>query len=83
MSQIYNCIDITAIHDIEDKSLIAFGAGKGTEQFIDFLAENHISSSILAITDNNPSLHGKSLLGIDIIPPASLKQIAFDKIVVT
>ena len=68
---------------IDRGSVILFGAGKGTEEFIEFLTACRPEVRVIAIADNNKSLHGKTLKGVPIIVPEAIPALDFDKIVVT
>lgn len=76
------------IHPVETvglkgKKLILFGAGRGSEEFLTHQQQLAPGATILAITDNDASLWGKTLEGHQIIPPDQLSEGIFDTIVVT
>ncbi|RJQ51112.1 MAG: class I SAM-dependent methyltransferase [Desulfobacteraceae bacterium] len=60
-----------------------FGAGRGAEEFLQYLDAGKIGARLVAIIDNDSTLWGKTLNGFDIIAPSDLVHIEFEKIVVT
>lgn len=60
-------------------SLVLFGAGKAGETFIKRNAHRHI----IAVADNDPLRWNQTLQGIPVIQPESLKELAFDQLIIT
>lgn len=57
---------------LADKNrIVLFGAGKGAEEFLDFVTNKMPAIRVVAIVDNDLSLAGKALNGITIVPPGS------------
>lgn len=79
----YKWINPKEISDIEGQKLILFGAGAGCEEFLHYHKEKGPDSQIIAVTDNDPSYWGQKLYHYDIITPARLTDMQFDKIIVT
>lgn len=68
---------------LKGHELILFGAGRGSEEVLDYFGESHLKVKIVSISDNDSSYWGKTLLGHEIIPPRQLRQKTFDMILVT
>ncbi len=79
----YEWINPREIVEIQDKRLILFGAGFGTEEFLEYLGTKSMKAEVFAIVDNDASYWGKSLNTFEIISPEALRHMSFDKIVVT
>ena len=79
----YNWINPEEIIDIDEKKLVLFGAGKGSEEFFQHLKQLSNESQVVAITDNDSTYWGKTLDGYEIVSPESLLHMPFDKIVVS
>jgi len=79
----YDWINTENLAALVNQKVILFGAGKGSEEFFDFVEDENLEINVTAITDNDISLWGKSLLNTPIIPPADLSAVNWDKIVVT
>jgi len=79
----YKNINTHEIKGINGQRLILFGAGAGCEEFLHHHKEKMLDSRIIAVTDNDPSYWGQKLFNYEIIPPAQIKSMPFDKIVVT
>jgi len=69
--------------ELENKKIILFGAGKGSEEFIALRHQLAPGSSIEAVIDNDASLWGKVFIDQLITSPDRLQEVEFDKIVVT
>jgi len=79
----YRWINLFEIPVMNSDRIVLFGAGHGSEEFLDYLGRNQPDVHVLWVTDNDASIHGKSFYGHEIIPPDRLKDLDFDKIVVT
>jgi SAM-dependent methyltransferase len=63
--------------------IVLFGAGEGSREMAEHLKNASGQARIIAICDNDPSIHGKRFHGAEVIHPARLKSIPFDTILVT
>jgi FlaA1/EpsC-like NDP-sugar epimerase len=79
----YSWITVSALDGLAGKRVVLFGAGKGSEEFLAYLAETGMSAEPIAVVDNDASLWGKSLLGLPILSPESLRLGDWDRIVVS
>ena len=59
--------------------IILFGASKGGERFLRRCGADY---EVLAFADNDPKKHGQTLSGLPILPPARMKDLSFDHIVI-
>lgn len=72
----YEWIDIEALPRLEqDQPLVLFGAGNGSRELLHFYREQGIAPRILAVLDNDPTLHGKHFLGLPVLSPAALPSL--------
>jgi SAM-dependent methyltransferase len=77
-------IDTTRIpHLASQAELILFGAGQGSIDLLNYASKLGKKWIIRAIADNDASMHGKSLLGVPIIPPQAISDIPHNAILVT
>jgi len=58
--------------NIKEKKIVCFGAGSAAEMFMDVIPKDF---TIGYFTDNNSSLWGKNIKGIEIIEPIKIKDI--------
>lgn len=65
------------------EKLVLFGAGQGSSDLLALFAARGSAPAIVAIVDNDPSLHGKTLHGFPIMGPGALASLNFSRIVVT
>lgn len=80
----YQWIDATQLDILKNgMKVVLFGAGKGSEELLQFSKNNKLELDIKAIIDNDRSLQGKTLTSISIIPLSQLQSIDFDLILVT
>lgn len=80
----YSWIDIRAVPPFVDKErMILFGAGQGTVEFLDWLDEQAEQPTILAIADNDLSMHGNTLRGLKIVSPMAISALGPARILVT
>lgn len=80
----YDWIDEAAIPPLaRSQRLALFGAGEGSVQFLQWLANHAPSCLVLAVADNDPTMHGRSLHGLPIVPPEALTDMPLDLVVVT
>lgn len=63
--------------------LVLFGAGEGSVQFLGWLADCGTNCRVLAVADNDPTMHGKELCGLPIVAPAAVPGLGADLVVVT
>ena len=70
----YSWIDTEKASAAVGKKVVLFGAGKGSEEFIDFIDHAEEATTVLQIVDNDKSLHGKKLLGYRICSPERIKN---------
>jgi SAM-dependent methyltransferase len=79
----FEWINAAEAAEISADQVVVFGAGRGTEELVEFLGVHAPGKEITAVVDNDPSLWDKTLLGIPVLPPERLAAIPFDQIVVT
>ena len=79
----YEWINPREISGIDGLRLVLFGAGRGSEEFLEYLESAELTAEVLAIADNDPTLWGLRLLGHPVIDPDALHRLDLDKIVVT
>jgi len=79
----YKWINPAEAANIRQQRLVLFGAGQGTEEFLNLSGKVLAGNEIAFITDNDASFWGKRLHGYEIRPPHHLKESTFDRIVVT
>jgi SAM-dependent methyltransferase len=79
----YRWIDPDLVEGVGEESLLLFGAGKGSEELLQWLGTYRPNARVLAIADNDASLWGRTLQGHNIIPPGRLGEFHFDRIIVT
>ena len=67
------------------KKLVLFGAGEGTRVLMEGVKTGFVPGhpTLMAICDNDPSLHGKWFFGVEVIHPEELKALDCDLILVT
>ena len=51
-----------------------FGAGKGSEEALDYLSVLGERHRVRAVADNDASMWGRELLGVPIVGPSKLKE---------
>lgn len=66
-----------------DERLLLFGAGQGSVELLQWLAEFAPGATVTAIADNDNSMWGRSLQGHPIIDPATIAEHEFSRIVIT
>ena len=80
----YDWIDENAIPPLaRGMRLALFGAGEGSVQFLEWLANHAPGCLVLAVADNDPTMHGRSLHGLPVVSPESVLQMPLDLVVVT
>jgi len=80
----YDWIDESAIPPlVRGTRLALFGAGEGSVQFLQWLANHAPGCPVLAVADNDLTMHGRSLHGLPIVSPESVLQMPLDLVVVT
>ncbi len=67
----------------QGERLVLFGAGQGSVEFLQWLAEFAPGVRVEAIADNDGSMWGKELHGHPIIDPATIAEHDFSRIVIT
>ncbi|MGE4293836.1 MAG: methyltransferase domain-containing protein [Desulfovibrio sp.] len=73
----YEWIDIQALPRLEQRQpIVLFGAGNGSRELLRYFQEQGLSPRILAVLDNDPTLHGKYFLNIPVLSPAALPSLA-------
>jgi O-methyltransferase len=65
---------------INKRKIVLFGCGEGGKNAFNYLQKKY---DIVAFSDNNPNLHGKSLENIPIVTPEDLKNIKYDYILIS
>jgi len=79
---IYNSLAAEQCDDIEKKQkLILFGTGFMYQRVLEYFDMPN-SCEIVALSDNNRDKWGCSLNGVQIIPPESIREVDFDKVVI-
>lgn len=66
---------------MEKKKIVLFGLGKVFRAFMDVVDVTRID--IMALCDNNTDLHGKNMLGIQIIDVEKIVEYDFDYVIIT
>jgi SAM-dependent methyltransferase len=67
----------------ENEPVLLFGAGQGTVELLAYLEEQQQHPDLIGIVDNDCSMWGKSLHGLPIVPPASIPESEWSKIIIT
>jgi SAM-dependent methyltransferase len=79
----YNWINPKEILQLKVKRVVLFGAGKGTEEFFQFLSKEDLKFDVCAIAENDSSLWGKELYGFLVITPDEISKFRPECIVIT
>jgi SAM-dependent methyltransferase len=79
----YDWINIYEVTGLTNQKIILFGAGRGSEEFLQYSEKSKLRNEVISIVDNDPTYWGHHLLGYKIIPPEKIGNKDFDKIVVT
>ncbi len=65
---------LAAVSTRKREDVIVYGAGSAGAQLIDSLRGNHKFRPV-ALVDDDPTLHGKRVKGVDVYPPSSIKPL--------
>ena len=80
----YSWIELSEIpHFTDQERIVLFGAGQGSVEFLQYIDESPTRPEVIAVTDNDSSMWGKRLEGIEIIPPKTVWDTDFQRIVIT
>lgn len=79
----YQWIIPDQIPDLAGKRIVLFGAGKGAEEFLHFVAKIGTALSILAVADNDRSFWGVEWRSFPVVPPAELANLDFDRVIIS
>jgi SAM-dependent methyltransferase len=79
----YNWINTKVLDELNKQKIILFGAGKGSEEFLEYSEKSKLRNEVVCIADNDPTYWGHDLQGYKIIPPEKIGNQKFDKIIVT
>lgn len=65
------------------KKIVLFGVGNVGQYFVNYMKSFDEEYEIVALSDNNSSQWGQSMMGIDIVKPEDLVKIKYDYLIIT